>query len=122
MIDFKANDMKIKVFISIPMSGRTEEEVDDEYNYIADHIKYLFNVDKVVICDQRRSDDSLPTYISNNKEKYAVKDSSVWHLAKDIEMLSSVDLVVFAKNYEKARGCRIEEMVAKEYNIKRYYM
>lgn len=121
-MDFIANDMKIKVFISIPMSGRTEEEVDNEYNHIADHIKYLFNENKVVICDQRRPDDSVPSHISNNKEKYDMKDSSIWHLSKDIEIFSSVDIVVFAKNYEKARGCRIEEMVAKEYGIERYYM
>ena len=122
MMDFKANDIKIKVFISIPMSGRTEEEINNEYNHIVDHIKYLFNVNEVVICDQRRPDDSVPSHISNNKEKYDMKDSSIWHLAKDIELLSSVDIVVFAKNYEKARGCRIEEMIAKEYGIKRYYM
>lgn len=47
------------------------------------------------------------------------EDSNVrlWFLGKTIEMLAQADLVVFAEDWPKARGCRIEHECAKIYHI-----
>ena len=42
----------------------------------------------------------------------------VYFLARSIELMSYADLVIFNKDWEKARGCVIEKMVADKYQIK----
>ena len=42
-------------------------------------------------------------------------DEAIYYLAKSIEFIGKVDIVVFMKGWEKARGCRIEHQVAVEY-------
>jgi hypothetical protein len=38
-------------------------------------------------------------------------------LAKSLELLSTADVAYFAKGWEEARGCRIENTCAIEYGI-----
>lgn len=45
------------------------------------------------------------------------KHRSVWYLAKSLEILAQADLALFMKGWEKARGCKIEHLVAQEYGI-----
>lgn len=41
----------------------------------------------------------------------------LWFLGKSLELLSTADIVYFAKGWEDARGCRIENQCAIEYGI-----
>ena len=41
----------------------------------------------------------------------------LWYLAKCLELLSTADVAYFAKGWEDARGCRIENTCAIEYGI-----
>ena len=41
----------------------------------------------------------------------------LWFLGKSLELLSTADVVYFAKGWENARGCRIENQCAIEYGI-----
>ena len=41
----------------------------------------------------------------------------LWFLGKSIELLSTADVAYFAKDWESARGCRIEHKCAAEYGI-----
>ena len=41
----------------------------------------------------------------------------LWYLGKSLELLSTADVVYFAKDWEKYRGCRIENTCAIEYGI-----
>lgn len=41
----------------------------------------------------------------------------LWFLGKSLELLSTADVVYFAKGWEDARGCRIENECAIEYGI-----
>lgn len=41
----------------------------------------------------------------------------MWFLGKSIELLSTADIVYFAKDWDKFRGCKIENTCAKEYSI-----
>lgn len=41
----------------------------------------------------------------------------LWFLGKSLELLSTADIAYFAKGWEDARGCRIENQCAIEYGI-----
>ena len=41
----------------------------------------------------------------------------LWFLGKSLELLSSADIAYFAKGWEEARGCKIENTCAVEYGI-----
>ena len=41
----------------------------------------------------------------------------LWFLGKSLELLATADIAYFAKGWETARGCRIENTCAIEYGI-----
>lgn len=41
----------------------------------------------------------------------------LWFLGKSLELLSTADVVYFAKGWKNARGCRIENQCAVDYGI-----
>ena len=41
----------------------------------------------------------------------------LWFLGKSLELLSGADIAYFAKGWQEARGCRIENTCAIEYGI-----
>lgn len=93
----------IKVFISQPMKGRSEEDITRERESLISYVKATFKEDAEII----------NSYIQ--VEGY---DGNACHiLAKSIEFLSHADVAVFAPEYERARGCRIEYLTASEYGI-----
>lgn len=48
------------------------------------------------------------------------KHRGSWYLGKSLEFLSEADLAVFAPGFEKAKGCLVEYITAKFYNIPTY--
>lgn len=89
----------MKVFISQPMNGKTEEEIKRERKKIEDS---LCLVDAEVL---------------NTIFELEI-DNPIIYLAKSIEQLAIADIVVFANGWKKARGCRIEHDIAKSYGKK----
>lgn len=58
-------------------------------------------------------------YIINTYLPDLFKDASpLWYLGRSLELMSSADIVYFAKGWKKYRGCRVEHLVAHEYDIK----
>ncbi len=86
----------MKAMISQPMRGRDENEIILERIKIE---KLLKNLGFEIINTLFDFEDKSPLY----------------YLAKSIEAMSKVDVVVFAPEWEKARGCKIEFEIAKEY-------
>ena len=92
-----------RLFISQPMRGKTDEEI------LAVRAKAIESAER------------------NLGEKVEVIDSffqnapadvnPLWYLAKSLELMSTADVVYFAKDWEKYRGCRIENTCAVEYGI-----
>lgn len=94
----------MKVFISQPMNGKSNEEIEAIREDIVNDFKEVYK-EKVVILD---------SFFKN-----APHDAKpVWFLGKSLEIMSEADVVYFAKGWENARGCRIEHTVAKEYGFK----
>lgn len=95
----------VKVFLSQPMSGRTEEAILAERERMIKAIKKRYD-EEVEILD---------TYF----EDYNPQTGSVplKYLAKSIEMLADADIAFFADGWEKMRGCQIERACAEKYGI-----
>ena len=92
-----------KLFISQPMKGKTNEVIEVERAKAIEEAKAVLKEDVEVI-------DSF--------FKGAPVDAKpLWFLGKSIELLSQADIVYFAKDWNKYRGCKIEHMCAIEYDL-----
>lgn len=89
----------MKIMISQPMKGKTNEQIRAER---AELVKELTEQGHEVI-------DTVFDDFPNGQA------TPLHYLAKSIEFLANVDGVVFMKGWQNARGCRIEEICAREY-------
>lgn len=92
-----------KLFISQPMKDKTDAEILAVREQAIQSAKNLLGEDVEVIDSffQDAPHDAKP----------------LWFLAKSLELLATADVVYFAKDWEKYRGCRIENTCAIEYDI-----
>lgn len=92
-----------KVFVSLPMYGRTEEQIREEMEWIRG----------IVEEEIEESVELVDTYISEDPPKEFQKDRSAdFYILKSLEMLKDADIAVFAPGWENARGCRIERFAS----------
>lgn len=90
-----------KLFISQPMNGLTNEEIEKARAEIIRSAEAIAG-DTVEVLDSFFKDaphDAKP----------------LWFLGKSFEILSTADIVVFGKGWETARGCKMEYEAAKQY-------
>ena len=92
-----------KLFVSQPMNGKSDAEILAERNKIIEKASFLIDEPFQVI-------DSFFTDVSPDAKP-------LWYLAKSLECLSTADVAVFGNGWEDARGCRIENLCAREYGI-----
>ena len=92
-----------KLFISQPMRDKTNEEI---------------------IAERERAIESAKKHLGEDVEvidsffKDAPHDAKpLWYLAKSLELLSTADIAYFCKDWDKYRGCKIENTCAIEYGI-----
>lgn len=93
----------MKLFISQPMRDKTNEEIKKERKKAIESVKEKYGEDVEVIDSffENAPHDATP----------------LWYLAKSLELLSTADVAYFCKDWEKYRGCRIENTCAIEYGI-----
>lgn len=89
----------MKVFISQGMKGKTTEQIKAERQEL---IKRLHEI----ITDVDVIDSLIPD---------GDKKDPVYCLGTSIQKLSEADIVVFAQDWYRFRGCKIEMTVAVEY-------
>lgn len=93
----------LRVFISQPMNGKTDKEIEEERLRIVS--KLSETVDE-------------PFEVIDSFFKSAPHDAKpLWFIGKSIELLSTADLAYFAKGWENARGCSIEHSCAVAYMV-----
>ena len=93
----------MRLFISQPMKDKTNEEIQTERNWIIAKMQNIYGNDIEVI-------DSF--------FKDAPHDAKpLWFLGKSFELLSTADIVYFAKDWDKYRGCCMEHEAAVRYEI-----
>lgn len=93
----------MKLFISQPMRGRSDDEIKAERNEI--------------ICSTKKEYGNDLEVIDSFFEGAPVDAKPLWFLAKSLELLSTADIAFFAPGWEGARGCKIENLCAKEYGV-----
>lgn len=93
-----------KVFISQPMKGRTDQEIIEERAELFAHAKETYP-------DAELIDSYFGDY------KPSTGNVALKYLAKSLELLADADVAYFAKGWENARGCRIENQCAIDYGI-----
>lgn len=93
----------MRVFISQPMRGKTSEEIRAERERLADKARALYG-DGIEIVDSFFED--APAGVC-----------PLLYLGSSLMLLSTADVAVFAKDWQDARGCRIEHTCALEYGI-----
>lgn len=94
----------MKVFISMPMAGKSKQEILQERQEI---------IDKV--CEMFKGVEIIDNYFEDFDSE--VKGNQIRYLAKSIEKLADADIVCVGRDWHKARGCRVECEAAREYNI-----
>lgn len=92
-----------KLFISQPMRGKTDEEI--------------LSVREKAIASAERKLGKKVEVIDSFFQDAPVEAKPLWFLGKSLELMSTADVVYFAKGWEEARGCRIENTCAIEYGI-----
>lgn len=92
-----------KLFISQPMRGKTDGEI------LAERKKAIESAERNL---------GEPVEVIDSFFQNAPADARpLWFLGKSLELLSTADIAYFAKGWEDARGCRIENQCAIEYGI-----
>ena len=93
-----------KLFISQPMIGKTKEEI-------------LAVRAKAIESAERNLGENVEVIDSYFEDAPTDGNAPLWHLGKSIMLLAHADVAYFAKGWEDARGCRIENTCAVEYGI-----
>jgi hypothetical protein len=86
------------------MRGKTNEEI-------------LAVREKAIETAERNLGEKVEVIDSFFKDVPEVESKSLWCLGKSLELMADADVVYFAKDWEKYRGCRIENTCAIEYGI-----
>lgn len=90
-----------KLFISQPMSGKTEEEIKAEREKLIEEATKLIKEPVEVI-------DSFLEDVPDDAKP-------LWYLGESILLMSTADYVYFAENWFDYKGCRIEHDCAQQY-------
>lgn len=94
----------MKVMISLPMNGRKNKEVKERMKELKEKFASL-HIDVI--------DSFITDEIENSYHP------GVYYLGRTLtQFMHNVDAVYFDKDWETARGCRIERNICNEYNIK----
>lgn len=95
-----------KLFISQPMNGKTDREI-------------LAVREKAIKSAEKKLGEPVEVIDSFFQRGTAPEDaiSGLWWLGESIKLLASADVAYFAEGWEKARGCRIENTCAIEYDV-----
>lgn len=92
-----------KLFISQPMKGKTDDEI-------------LAEREKAIKSAERQLGESVEV-IDSFFQSAPADAKPLWFLGKSLELLSGADIAYFAKGWQEARGCKIENTCAIEYGI-----
>lgn len=97
-----------KVFVSVPMRGRSEEDIKNDIdNAMIDLQEYMArynNLEFIFV-------DNLISPPEGNHQR-------LYCLGEAIKKMGDCDWIIFCKNWERYSGCNVEHMVALQYGLK----
>lgn len=97
-----------KLFVSVPMKGRTLEEIKDSFSKMK------------IIAEAYMGEEleEVASYIIENPPIGV--NEPIWYLAKSLEILATADVFIGLDDAWMFPECEIEKSVAKEYGIESY--
>ena len=98
-----------KLFISVPMRGRAEENIR----------KSMEKMHKIAEAVWEQELEVIPTYIEDKPPENAKQ--AVWYLGESIKKLADADYFIGIE-YSVYNGCNIEREVALRYCIKTFFV
>lgn len=105
----------IKLFVSQPMNGLSDAEIKDTRRRV-----YCIAIEK--ICNKNRWDRTDKIELIDSFFQGAPVDANpLWYLGESLKKLAEADVTIFAKGWQKSRGCRIEHEAAVAYGIEVLY-
>ena len=97
-----------RLFVSVPMKGRTEEEIKASIQKMK-KIAEIYEGEELELIDSYIEDDPPK---DNNQ--------AIWFLGKSLEKLATADVFIGIYDAWEWNGCFIEQEVANRYGIKAY--
>ena len=97
----------MKIFLSQPMNGKTDEQIRTERKNIEVYLRYLFKKDIEIIDTVLDLEEGTHLLV---------------YLGKSIEKMAEADIVCSMKGWDESRGCIIEHEAAVKYGIKRLFL
>ena len=104
------------IFISQPMSGKSEEEILATRQQEIEKIHQLFDADGVEI-------NIIASYIDDATRKHFKKHVSdninwdIYWLSQSLERLAMADAIWLCEGWEHSKGCNIEFACAIQYGL-----
>lgn len=99
---------KIKVFLSVPISGLDINTVKKNANYVKSSIYQLVKSPNIEVL--------TPFEICDGK----IDEPYSWFMGRDIEALLECDTIVSLPGWEASKGCRCERATAEIYGLRVY--
>lgn len=109
--------MTKKVFISLPMKGKTDKEIGNRLCSLTSRVKEVckkkfgWGEDVEIVLTDNFFDVRHPNHPADEKHK------SCYYLGQAIIKLASADAIYFDEGWEHANGCLVERFVALKYDI-----
>lgn len=101
----------VRLFISQPMRGKSDEEIESER-------EDLIAIAKAVYAG-RGEVKVIDSFFKGGLDVPAGAKAPLYYLSKSLELLATADVAIFAEDWREARGCRIEHECADGYGIAR---
>ena len=99
----------VRLFISQPMRGKTNEQIEREREELVEIAEAVyFGHGRVEVID---------SFFKGGLNAPTGSKVPLYYLSKSLELLATADAVIFAKDWQGARGCRIEHECAKQYGV-----
>lgn len=99
----------VRLFISQPMRGKSDEEIERER-------EDLIAIAKAVYAG-RGEVEVIDSFFKGGLDVPAGVKVPLYYLSKSLELLATADAAIFAEDWREARGCRIEHECAKQYGV-----
>lgn len=97
-----------KLFVSVPMKGRTEEEIRAS----------IEKMKKIAEVYEGEELELIDSYIEDNPPQN--NNQAIWYLGKSLEKLATADVFIGIDDVWEWNGCYVETEVAGRYGIKCY--
>lgn len=108
----------IRIFLSLPMSGRSDESIAAQIEQMKTYIleSKIFGNSEIEFVDNVFSGKLLESAWDENEDSIP-KHKRLAYLGLAIAQMADCDAIALGKDWQKAKGCKVEHEVARQYSI-----